>query len=169
MFILHCIIFSIYHCKNAATVRVQTVSKISWELNYVLRSSILNIFWNKNKCLKYNWWSVSININRVARNWEIPERFTRWAFNGMCARRGAAWELGTQIWYVFVTWLSMAPAFNSPQETTLFDSSVTLSCPGLAWGDRGATEENKWNKTVETGGWHGNEQALATSAAESWE
>lgn len=168
MFILHCIIFSIYHCKNAATVRVQTMSRISWELNYVLRNSILNIFWNKSKCLKYNWWSVSININRVARNREMPERFTRWAFDGMWAGRGAAWGLGTQIWYVFVSRLPMAPALNGPQETTLFDFSVTLSCPGLAWEDRGATEERKWSKT-EAGGWHGNEQAPAASAAESWE
>lgn len=73
-------------------------------------------------------------------------------------------ELGTQMWYVFVTWLPLAPAFNSPWEATLFNFSVTPSCPGLAWGDREATEESKQNE-IETRGSHGTEQALAASAA----
>lgn len=102
-------------------------------------------------------------MNRVARNWEMSERFTRRAFNRMCAGRrtvggwGPRYGVGLSLGYC---WHQCSIA---PWEAALLYSSVSPTYLGLTWGGGAATEASKGNETVETGGRHGTEQAPATA------
>lgn len=153
--ILHCIIFRIYLLENAAIVRVQIRNRTSWDVDYVLRNSIFNTFWNESKCLKYKWWSVSINISKVTRSWEMSERFTRWAFSGMCAGMGTGWELGVHIWCVSLGYHGHqhSTALRKPPYSIFLWLSPVQTWPGKWRGHR--REQMDWNSRDRrpTGNW----------------